>query len=444
MEEQSIAAFMAQVIQNLEKYMNLPKESIVFCHEEDLINGGNIYRCRQVRDQPYVIGFRDFAPGEQSENRFLLDTVAEEMWLTFQDSEEYNRDGGAGEWFYDYAGHMWHTPKTLAEALHERVSQKVFTWMRGSLGIDPLVVSDLCGMTYEKDRASGCLAFWTGQLDKGIVAFRLYSSEPAEFIKENLGFVRKQLAGAKKGGLLFVRAGADHHEEYVHTGYLAAVEKAFVTIWLEDRGYWVLRIGGRPIFKVKSRDVFGLSDPLVKVRREIDAELGDGTAKKLAPILKALQAQGHGTSVIFLDMTDPVSSAMFENLEKMGRALKAENIRMDDIDEAGREHLIRLLRDISRVDGSLVWDYRTQSLVYANVIVDGRAILPGRREFGARRNAVAGGIANLASQDSSGKIKAIAVIFSEDGGISTVSASECRKELKKIHQKRDQGTLSAE
>lgn len=448
MEEQSILGFMAQVIHNLEKSMSLPKSSIVFCKEGDLKALANVYNTRHVPGQPYVIGFRDVEPEWGTENRFLLGLVTEEIWSIFQDPAIFYPDGRAREWFYSFENRVWHTEETLAEALHEQVSQDAFAWILSALGIDPLVVSTLCDMTYEKDHVSGCLAFWTGQAVKAfknLNAFHFQTTEHVKFIRENLNFVRKQLAGAKNGGLLFVREDANNPAEYIYKGYLSEVEKVFVTVWFCGHGSWVLRLGGKHIFRVKSRYVFGLNDPMVEVRREIDKELGSGMSKKLNPVLQALQKQGHGTSVIFLDMEDPAASEMFKNLEKQNRALKAENIRIDDTSEENIRRLMDMLEDISRVDGALVWDYRTQSLVYTNVVVDGKAILPGKREFGARRNAVACGIANLANYDSlSRNTKAIAVIFSEDGGIYTVSVSDCKEKLKQLQKEGAAGTPASE
>lgn len=433
MENQSIIKFMGETTRYLEIYLNAPENTILFVEKSQLEEHHKIDYCNRVVEaggHVCLVSFRSFWPYPYQGNRFLLDMAAKEICALFQDPSLYNSQGG---WFYDYASHRKHTPRTLARSVYERVCQMTFLQMRSCLGIDLLDISYLAGMAYEKDAAVGSLVFYTGKPAASPEVSRILPYRRVKFSQKNKNFIRKQFAGVEeKGGLLFVREGTGRDQPYYYYGYVTEefIKSAFVSIQMESRENWTLLIEGKPVFRVKSRDVFVLNDPFEQINREIDAELGDGTATKLQFVLRALKRQTHGSSVIFLDMGNPCAREMMENLERKGRALRVKDIAICKDGEGSPDALEKLIKNIARVDGALIWDYQAQQLIYVNVIIDGLALLPGEQAFGSRHNALASGIATLAQKDTSESTKAIAVIFSEDGGISSVSVSHCRQKLK--------------
>lgn len=423
---------MGETMRYLEMYLNAPEGTILFVGKSQIEERHKTGYCNRVVEAggggTYIVSFRSSWPYPYQGNRFLLDMAAKEIGALFQDPSLYN-----GGWFYDYASHRKHAPRTLARSVYERVCQMTFLQMRSCLGIDLLDISCIAGMAYEKDAAVGSLVFYTGKPAASPEVSQVLPCHAVEFSQENQNFIRKQFAGIEeRGGLLFVREGTGQGQPYYYCGYVTEkfIKGAFVSVKMESRESWILLIEGKPIFRVKSRDVFMLNDPFERVNREIDAELGDGIAEKLQPVLRALKRQTHGSSVIFLDMGDSCAREMMENLEQKGRALRVKDIAIHEGGDESLDALETLIKSIARVDGALIWDYQAQQLIYINAIIDGLALLPGERAFGSRHNAVASGIATLAWKDTSGLTKAIAVIFSEDGGISSVSVSHCRQKLK--------------
>lgn len=448
MHGKSFAAFMGEMLEELEKKLHAPSGSFIYLKDSMLTGGGPAYSYREIpmHGVSYYIGFRVDWPVECEGYRFLLNLVAEEVCDIVFDAEIFRENGSkqGDRWAFDYAGRKWHTAKTLAAQIYERICYHVFPWISRCLGIDPLSLSHIADMAYEADTAEGTIIFQTGDLDSRYKTYRIHPYQDVYFSPENERFVRKQLAGAGANSLLFVRANTDHQAQYTYKGYLVPPENdsdrrnLFVSVLLKRGGNWVLQISGKPMLQIQHRDVFLPEDDLSLVKESIDNEFGAGTSQRLSIVLDALHEQKHGTSVIFLNMKDRVSQEMMARLEKNGRALRIEDIHING--EEGRANLKESLESISRIDGALICDLQTMSILYVNVIVDGLALTFGRRDCGARHNALESAIVNLAHQDKSKAVKALAVIFSEDGGISSFSASQGYKLL----ERREDGSATGE
>lgn len=439
LEGPDFITFMSTMLQMLEGLLKAPSGSFLFVKYDQAVECGQLYFFREVEldGTVYRIGVHTDWPSRCTGYLFLLDLAAQEVCDHVSDGEMFRPSAAPGKWAYDCSVHDWHTPESLARQVHEVISQAAFSWIRRCLGLDPLVMSRIADMSYETDAARGRFVFQTGQADDICETYQLCPEPDVFFDEESARFIRKQLAGAGDNSVLFVRDNGSHQTKYVYRGYLVCPEldeahaskKQPVTVLLTRGGGWVLQIDEQPILSIKHRDVCLPSDDLAPVRETIDAEFGAGVAERMSTVLEALREQKHGTSAIFLNLKDPASWEMAERLEKTGRALRVEDLHINKKEGA---RLARFLKQVSRIDGAQICDLDTMCVRYVNAIVDGFALIPGQRDCGARHNALMGAIANLC-QNSTDETKAVAVIFSEDGGISAISTSECRQILKKLN-----------
>lgn len=439
MEESAFTIFMCKMLRTLESLLKAPSGSFLFAERGQAKKCGyfDFPKELDLYGTAYCIGVRTDLLARCGGCRFLLNLAAQEICDLVSDGEMFRSraDAASGKWAYDYSVHDWHGPETLARQVYELISHQAFSWIRRCLGLDPLVMSYIADMDYETDAARGMFVFRTGELDNDCETYRLCPKPEVFFEEESTRFIRKQLAGAGDDCMLFTRDDAGHAVKYAYRGYLVLPnldeapnrKKQLVSVLLRRGRGWVLQIDEQPILYIKHRDVYLPSDDLAPVRKMIDAEFSTGTAERVSVVLEALRSQKHGTSVIFLDLKDQASGEMVERLEKYGRALRVEGVHINK-EEAAR--LERLLKQVSRIDGALICDLDTMRVCYVNAIVDGFVLIPGRKDCGARHNALESAIANLANQDSTKTVKAVAVIYSEDGGISAVSASQCRQLLK--------------
>lgn len=435
MGESTFLGFMCEFVRKLESNLMAPKESLMV-QECDTLAENYSWRIASACGRPYALGFRTtWAKGFEG-SRFLLELAIREVCMLFDESNFF-RDGGDGHWCFDDYSHDWHTPETLSRVVYERICVRTFRRLHNSFGLDPLSISRVAGMAYESRNTEGEIAFHTGDLPDTWEGIIICPHDSVLFTEEDSRFIRKQFAGVGKNRLLFIRTGPN--KSYAYAGYLDAGNRTFLSVWLKRDGMWVLSIGDRPVLQVKFRDVFLPVDPIGQAKQCLGKEFGATAAEKLMPVLKTLCGHKHGTSVIFVDEKDEASRGMLNRLEKSGRALRVkEGHSIDKEPERGREILNEFLGDISSVDGAFVFDYCTCRLLYVNAIVDGLALLPGRVECGARHNALESAITTLVASDLSRQAKAAAVIFSEDGGISTVTAVDCRKKLGESEWWRDQ------
>ena len=444
--EQPLVMFMEKVLFYLEKYLKAPEKTFLFTEGDLLSHQQKEYFCRVIyvydnSPAAYMVGFRNSNQSRYKGRRFLLDVALREICALFNDTTRFRQRIGIqnpehNQWFYDDTCHKWHDPQSLARAVYEAICQDTIERIYAFTGVNPRDISCVADMAYEKDEAKGCIVFRTTEDGESAPSVHVCADRETAFSEESQRFIRKQLAGAGNGGLLFSSNSTELNRKYFYRGYLQepAAGDAYIMARLEGRGSWSLHIGGQPLLRVKFHDLFVPDDPLDPVRIDIDREFGPGMADKLGLVLEALREQSRGTSIILLNTEDPASRKMLDRLEGAGRALRVEPIHILDhtADEKQRDSFVNLLRNISRIDGALILDYQKECICYVNVIVDGLALLKNGtfRAFGARHNALSTAITTLVSQVQTGEAKAMAVIFSEDGEISRVCATDCRNEWK--------------
>lgn len=289
-------------------------------------------------------------------------------------------------------------------------------------------LSELCGMTYEKEETSSSLAFFldeeipTGvemlvELD-GSVNNRL-SGQGFFFDRTHLREIRKLLAGLPSGAsLLFTGVGDQDKITYVCRGY-ALLHGVVPPIRADLRGRkgGTFYADGMPWFRVCGGQILVPVDAYRIAQSEICREL-DLPAKEYEGLFKALSRQSKGASVVFVDLSCETVDRWYRALAGYGRAWRLQGHSVVNLTEEEQERICAL----SRIDGALIVDIHTQSLVYAGAVLDALGITEGQRDRGARGNSVLAHVANLSILGGVERSIAAAV-YSEDGMVTSVLGS---------------------
>lgn len=354
---------------------------------------------------------------------------------------------GSG-WFYNYSHSTWHTPKSLAESIYDRINARIFVDGEGFFGFRFQDVTDISEMTYEGETAYGSLLFLpngaTAPPICGIKLAHCFEHGVTLFQPSQLKYIRKLLAGAgnpgrhkqDRQGLVFIQEG--NNETYRCIGYVPEkdVDQFPVRAHINGHGKWILTLAGQDVVQIKGRQVRFPRNPIEESREALKTELQICSESEQSPndppcferyqqFIEMLGRQHHGTSAIFLDLRNSVVAEHMKNLEMHCRAQRVEpwsvlDMKPDD-DRAGA------VGGISRIDGCFIVDYTTGTLEFINVIVDGQAVVDGSLASGARRNSIPGFLANLVKKCPD--IKAVAFLFSEDGDLTVIRGSELARQL---------------
>lgn len=417
----------------LEKLLHSPKGSISFVASSTPLPN-TIYRRQATGSNGKIFDFV-LTGTPYSYNPLLCRTVD----ILVESYQNWSYSLGADRWFYDYARKRNNSPESLAKTIYQDLYSRLFEFYGGAFGIDFDIITTLAEAAYEKDAAVGRLFFYTGQLSNEqltqwcIPVFH----HPVPMCAKNVRHMRKLLAGTGNdknnpignSGLLFVRE--TESGEYNCYGYIKQdfYTKVLVSVYIDGLGGWKLNIGDQASFCIKDNRAFLPPSLLEGVREKLEKELGKEYGD-LFPVLEALSVQGHGTSVVFLDLDKKGSYAgwWMQKLAKQGRAVSVDPIPLQSI--GSNLELQAMLKNISRIDGAVVVDFPHMEIRYTNVIVDGMAVISGRPDAGARHNALRAFVANLAKGWNHERSPAVfACIFSEDGGISVETASDCRQDM---------------
>lgn len=417
----------------LEKLIHAPKGSISFADSSTSLPG-MIYR-RPAIDS----GGKNFdfvLVGVPHQDNLLLCRTVDVLVETYQN---FGYSLQEGYWFYDYAKKKDNSPERLAKTIYQELYNRLSEFYDSALGIDFDIMTALAEAAYEKDAAVGHLFFYTGMLSCRQLEqwCRPVFHERVALCAKNIRHIRKLLAGTgndkddKTGnsGLLFVR-DTDGDQYYCY-GYIRHefYKEILASVYIDGKGGWMLNVGDQASFCVKDNRAFLPPSLLVGVREKLENELGEEYGN-LFPVLKALSAQGHGTSVVFLDLDKEGSFAgeRMRTLANRGRAVEVNPIPLKLVEN--NQELQAMLKNISRIDGAIVVDYPRGEIRYTNVIVDGNAVIAGRPDAGARHNALRAFVADLAKGWNQERCPvALACIFSEDGGVSVETASGCRNDM---------------
>lgn len=436
-----------EMLRVLEKLLHSPKGSISFVDSHAPLPN-TIYR-RPATDWDGKIFDFVLTGTSYSCNPLLCRTVD----MLVESYQNWSYFFGAGRWFYDYARKRDNSPESIAKTIYQELYSRLSEFYGGALGIDFDIITALAEAAYEKDAAVGCLFFYTGQLSPEQLAQWCIPvfHHRVPLRAENVRHMRKLLAGTGNdknnpignSGLLFVRE--TDGGEYNCCGYIKQefYLEALASVYIDGLGGWKLNIGGQASFCIKDNRAFLPPSLLEGVREKLENELGKEYGD-LFPVLEALSAQGHGTSVVFLDLDKKgsYSGQWMRELAERGRAVAVDPIPLQSI--GSDQGLQAMLKNISRVDGAVVVDYPHREIRYTNVIVDGMAVISGRPDAGARHNALRAFVANLAKGGNQERCPvALACIFSEDGGVSVETASDCRQDMEAEDKKKEMAKVQS-
>lgn len=352
------------------------------------------------------------------------------------------------DWLYNFNAMCYYTPETLALLLRDRICDFVFKQYYIASGIDSSCLTKISETYYESESAKGLISFIyeqpnssKGSPDSSMkspddskkveLVCGLEEKNAVEFRTENAKYIRKLLAGAGDNALLFTRFGSPDDGDYRCKGYVNPnyddAQTGFdisatpdYTIVIERQGTWTFYSGGKKIFRVRSGNILSarneLDDYIAELYDEVGAESSD--FDKLKKAVRKLSAQSHGTSAVFLDLSEGIiSKRKMKRLAKNGRAVRVSG---------DQSTIANSLCSLSRMDGALVFNYKTGDLEYINVILDGISKTAGDRSSGARHNAVSCFIDNLAVHED---VTAAAIVFSESGDCSVLTTSKAKKRL---------------
>jgi len=333
------------------------------------------------------------------------------------------------QWFPDDLGQGYHTPETLSEYLYEDTCRQVEQAYEVITQFRFRLMNRLADMTYESEPLKGKLAFFPDEalgdssLEPGHFFVRFASNCTIPWEEKNLKQIRKLLAGAGTKALCFIYG----QNGYICQGYLKEGASAFPVCVSFEGGSWKLLLHGCPLFQVCAHQLKVIDDPIQQVCSALENEFGSTSfnASEYIPALRAIRGQLHGSSLIFLDLSQKFSQEWMDILVGRGRALPIEGLHI--LETEGNPKLdSKGLTELGRMDGAFVVDVYSGCISYLSTIVDGLAIVDGLPDAGARRNSIYTWVANLIFSflpfceggisvvDSP---KVVAVTFSEDGNM---------------------------
>lgn len=332
-------------------------------------------------------------------------------------------------WFPDDLGQGYHTAETLSEYLYEDTCRQVEQAYESITQLRFRLMNHLADMTYESESLKGKLVFYpedvakSGVIETDSFFVRFVSGYTVSWEEKKLKQIRKLLAGAGTKALCFTYG----ENGYTCQGYLKENAGVFPICVSFDRAAWTLQIYGYPLFRVRAHQLKIIDTPIQRVcsalEREFDLQSSDIAGYIRA--LEAIQGQLHGTSLIFLNLSQQFSRDWMNILVQRGRALPIEGLHILET-EGSLQLDWNGLTKLGRMDGAFVVDVSTGCVVYLSVIVDGVAIVDGLPDAGARRNSIRTWVANLVfhflPQDENGisignPPNVVAITFSEDGNM---------------------------
>lgn len=323
-------------------------------------------------------------------------------------------------------------PRDFATLLYHEIKETLERRCYKLLGFEVNWIDRLSLMRYEGDSLVGkivleCSDDASFDTVRNMLCPQVCADERGlELNGDNLRQICKLMVGSGSGALLFHRQG-DGNSQYQCMGYVSKGDLETFPYYIEITGTleWTLYAFGRAEFHYSYDKPQALPDSMAALLCGITEEFGvdNSVCEKYRVALSAIAKQKHGTSAIFVDMSDDGSRIMgerLENLYKKKRALKGDSLCLDN--PAGAQ----IWTNLARMDGAFVADIITGELLYLTVIVDGQACIDGDNARGARFNSLKNFVADISKrtrEDEGKKLKAMAAIFSEDGGVDVVRAS---------------------
>lgn len=355
-------------------------------------------------------------------NEWLMQTTADVVANCIQ---EKNVDLSLeSDWFVceDIAAPF--EPETMAREFLLKVYQYILHHFHGIYNLQLDNFKALSYFPYEGEAAGGtlCVAPILKEQDQSTVKKMLclaFEAPLPVFKESNLRQVRKVLAGAGENALFLAPINAPdkpNSRTFGCYGYFPKeeIDRAPYHACIYGPGTWEFYAENRRLFRYESGQLKFWKDPLADAVRDLQEELSVTEAQS-RPLLEALSKQMHGTSVIFIQK-DTKAEERMNRLVAHKRSFPVKSLGIDKVGTC--EQLLSL----SRMDGALIVEVSQWAVTNIATIVDGDAIIDAELSRGARHSSVSTFIANLHKEDLNAR--AVAVIFSEDGGAKSIRASQ--------------------
>lgn len=291
--------------------------------------------------------------------------------------------------------------------LYRDVQNRVIQSFSFGLSLDIGLINRLSAQRYEGAKCEGGLVFDSSQPPGTLLSMPIEAAERIEFQATALRQIRKLLAGTKDHCLVF--CWNPDSQKYICKGYCSKNVAAQFEweVRFTDLLDWKFYHYGRPMFRFLHDDLKVVRDPIAVVLKELQQTFGSSFKRaKARPLLKRGSEQPHGTALIFLDFTDQHIKPWIDRLYENNRAIRLVSCKsMPDA-----------VRSLSGMDGALLIDTNTMEVTYFAAIVDGHVSAPGDLSRGARHYSIRTFISDLVHTSPQQASKAVAVVFSEDGG----------------------------
>ena len=239
----------------------------------------------------------------------------------------------------------------------------------------------------------------------------------------NLRMVRKLLEISNENGIDILAEKIntpDGKTAYAVQALLNATDDSddVEQIYIKFKGYmhWSLTIGKREVLIYYhgeyqlgyAKEGENYLEDIIKLQKDNKLEQVD--IQMLKDIVEVLKEQRHGTSVIFLERDEAEQEV--KRLCDMNRAIPVEsNLKYNKTEEGENGWHKAAFLGISNMDGALILDFDGNCKAIS-CIVDGKAVIPGRVERGARLNS----IENYVGSKKKGIC--IGIVISEDGMVN--------------------------
>lgn len=341
------------------------------------------------------------------------------------------------------------SPQQTALELQGQLLDYERDWWRRNFKIQFNSIQTLSSMPYEGAKLKTCLALtlpnsYTNIPSKQwIIRLKPENDTHYALLAKNAKTLRKIAEGAKDNAVAFCyqtvqsEQPSDEKLAYCLCGYVDLSQRQAsdifpIKIEISGSHRWTLSYLGEIQFEVEDNSIqFVKKQSLVKkVLNAILDEIPQVKDKdSLESIIEALKNQSHGTSAIFYSdqaSANQLIKNRFDGLCKNLRGMKCSE-SWKKFDRSGGTGSYTGITNLAGIDGALVLDPVAQKVLYSMIIVDGIVCHPGDPSRGARHNSIKTFMEGLADTTNlPAEARAVAVVFSEDGGAMVFSLSKLR------------------
>lgn len=314
---------------------------------------------------------------------------------------------------------------------------------------NPAVITQLSAQTYEKRPVHGSLVFlseekWKklGRHEENCLSLEAVKLEQRKLEMENMRCFRKMIemnSAEVSAVVVKTSASADSENSWHMVGLIMnrSVQDEDV-FWVDFNGtltwsirknhkIWFLYKDGR--YKQKVEEYLEL-DYQDKIRSN-----AHGHEEEINAVIKLLQKEKHGTSIVFFENTDYLKTEL-EWFHKKNRCIKLAENGVD------LKKCLETMQGITAIDGALMADYSGRCYAIG-VIFDGDTIVEGQVSRGARFNSVSNYVQVVRERYGREKTDGIiGVIVSEDESVDVrvpdaeIDCAEAEKEGFRIIRER--------